>query len=364
MSVYTSGGAGSEVAARRPFGPEERSQMAHPFSPRAQGLYDPRFEHDACGVGFVVDVARAPVARHRRPGAAGAAQPRAPRRLRLREEHRRRRRHPRADAPRLPRRRVRRGGHHAARAGELRRRHGLPADATPASRRRCEEIVERTAAEEGLRLPRLARRPDRQRPARRHRARRRSRSSARCSSPAPTPIEDDLAFERKLYVAAPPGRERGARLRRPAARALFYVPSLSHRTIVYKGMLDRPPAADLLPGPRRPARRVAPWPWSTRASRTNTFPNWARAHPYRYICHNGEINTLRGNVNWMHARESLFESTLFGDDLRKILPGHRHRRQRLGDVRQRPRAARPRRPVAAARDDDDDPGAVEPGTSR
>jgi glutamate synthase (ferredoxin) len=53
---------------------------------------------------------------------------------------------------------------------------------------------------------------------------------------------------------------------------------------------------------------------------TNTFPNWARAHPYRYLSHNGEINTLRGNINWMHARESLFESDLFGEDLRKALP--------------------------------------------
>ena len=53
---------------------------------------------------------------------------------------------------------------------------------------------------------------------------------------------------------------------------------------------------------------------------TNTFPTWDRAHPYRYLAHNGEINTLRGNINWMHAREALFESDLFGDDIKKILP--------------------------------------------
>ena len=53
---------------------------------------------------------------------------------------------------------------------------------------------------------------------------------------------------------------------------------------------------------------------------TNTFPSWARAHPYRYISHNGEINTLRGNVNWLHARQSMFKSSLFGDDLTKVLP--------------------------------------------
>ena len=53
---------------------------------------------------------------------------------------------------------------------------------------------------------------------------------------------------------------------------------------------------------------------------TNTFPSWARAHPYRYLAHNGEINTLRGNVNWMTARESMFASELFGDDIKKLLP--------------------------------------------
>src|SRR5205823_5560492 len=53
---------------------------------------------------------------------------------------------------------------------------------------------------------------------------------------------------------------------------------------------------------------------------TNTFPSWDRAHPYRYISHNGEINTLRGNINWMHARQAMFESELFGEDVKKLLP--------------------------------------------
>src|SRR3989449_352273 len=52
---------------------------------------------------------------------------------------------------------------------------------------------------------------------------------------------------------------------------------------------------------------------------TNTFPSWGRAHPYRYISHNGEINTLRGNINWMHARQSMMRSKLFDKDLLKIL---------------------------------------------
>ena len=58
---------------------------------------------------------------------------------------------------------------------------------------------------------------------------------------------------------------------------------------------------------------------------TNTFPSWPLAHPYRYIAHNGEINTLRGNINWMRAREALCRSELLGDDLRKVLPGHARR---------------------------------------
>jgi glutamate synthase domain-containing protein 1 len=53
---------------------------------------------------------------------------------------------------------------------------------------------------------------------------------------------------------------------------------------------------------------------------TNTFPSWDRAHPYRYVAHNGEINTLRGNVNWMHARESMFASPRFGEDMEKLFP--------------------------------------------
>src|SRR2546422_11655632 len=56
---------------------------------------------------------------------------------------------------------------------------------------------------------------------------------------------------------------------------------------------------------------------------TNTFPSWPLAHPYRYIAHNGEINTLRGNINWMRAREALCRSDVLGDDLRKVLPATR-----------------------------------------
>ena len=66
---------------------------------------------------------------------------------------------------------------------------------------------------------------------------------------------------------------------------------------------------------------------------TNTFPTWQLAHPFRYIAHNGEINTLKGNVNWMHARQSVLASPLFGDDMQEAVSDHCTRRQRFGELR-------------------------------
>ena len=100
---------------------------------------------------------------------------------------------------------------------------------------------------------------------------------------------------------------------------MFYVPSLSARTLIYKGMLTAAQLADYFPDLSDPDMESALALVHQRFS-TNTFPNWARAHPYRFVAHNGEINTLRGNINWMHARQSLFASALFGDDLPKLRP--------------------------------------------
>ena len=102
-------------------------------------------------------------------------------------------------------------------------------------------------------------------------------------------------------------------------RALFYIPSLSSRTIVYKGMLNADQLGPMFPDLRDPDFESALALVHQRFS-TNTFPSWPLAHPYRYIAHNGEINTLRGNVNWIRARESQLASELFGDDLAKVLP--------------------------------------------
>ena len=97
------------------------------------------------------------------------------------------------------------------------------------------------------------------------------------------------------------------------------IPSCSARTVVYKGMLTAPQLPGFYPDLRDPRTESALALVHSRYS-TNTFPSWELAHPYRLIAHNGEINTLRGNVNWMRARESQLASELFGDDLRRMLP--------------------------------------------
>ena len=129
---------------------------------------------------------------------------------------------------------------------------------------------------------------------------------------------DELAFERKLYVI----RKRAYNEIRASTidgAEFWYVSSLSHKTFVYKGMLLTEQLAKYYLDLQNPALETALALVHSRFS-TNTFPSWDRAHPYRYMAHNGEINTLRGNINWMHARQALFESELFGDDIKKILP--------------------------------------------
>src|SRR5581483_9627995 len=124
-------------------------------------------------------------------------------------------------------------------------------------------------------------------------------------------VADPLALERKLYVIR--------RVAEQAAGADLVVPSFSARTLVYKGMLTAPQLARYFPDLRDPRFESALALVHSRFS-TNTLPSWELAHPYRMLAHNGEINTLRGNVNWMRARESQLASELFGDDLPKVLP--------------------------------------------
>ncbi|MFN4088304.1 MAG: glutamate synthase large subunit [Alphaproteobacteria bacterium] len=131
-----------------------------------------------------------------------------------------------------------------------------------------------------------------------------------------TPDQD--TFERKLYVIRKLAANAVRADRRPGIDD-FYVPSLSSRTIVYKGMLLAAQVGayylDLQDERMDSALALVHQRFST-----NTFPSWRLAHPFRMVCHNGEINTLRGNVNWMAARRHSMRSKLFGEDLDKLWP--------------------------------------------
>ena len=118
--------------------------------------------------------------------------------------------------------------------------------------------------------------------------------------------EDQL--ERKLYVVRKRAENEVAASDIPD-KDFFYVPSLSCRTIVYKGLLLAPQIAKFYEELSDPDVMSALCLVHQRFS-TNTFPSWQLAHPYRYIAHNGEINTLKGNVNWMYARQSILASPL------------------------------------------------------
>jgi len=284
---------------------------------RAQGLYDPRFEHDACGIGFVVHV-------HGRPSNQILRQA-----LTVLEnlDHRGARG---AEANtgdgagiliQVPHRFLQmvctRDGLDLPPAGE----YGagmlfLPRD--PELRATCRRRFAAIAAGEGAPVLGWRRVPTDNGGL---------GDTALAGEPAvyqvfvgrPPGLETAEAFERRLYVLR---RKAERTLRTPGrigGRDTFYVASLSHRTLVYKGMLTARQLRGYYPDLSDPAVETALALVHSRFS-TNTFPSWERAHPNRYLIHNGEINTLRGNVNWMRAREALFSSDLFGESLPKVLP--------------------------------------------
>jgi glutamate synthase domain-containing protein 2/glutamate synthase domain-containing protein 1/glutamate synthase domain-containing protein 3 len=131
-------------------------------------------------------------------------------------------------------------------------------------------------------------------------------------------INEPEHFERKLFVI----RKVIEKLVRDAGlsqASYFHIPSLSGRTLVYKGMLLADQIQAFYPDLVDPAMTSALALVHQRYS-TNTFPTWDLAHPFRYLCHNGEINTLRGNVNWLNARQNLFSSDEFARDMAKLFP--------------------------------------------
>lgn len=131
-------------------------------------------------------------------------------------------------------------------------------------------------------------------------------------------VEQGLPFERKLYIVRRLATHR-IRYSGSDEEALFYISSLSSRTMTYKGMLTTEQLEAYFPDLSNEAMDSALALTHSRFS-TNTFPSWPRAQPFRYLCHNGEINTIRGNENALHARQMQLASEVFGKDLKKILP--------------------------------------------
>lgn len=131
-------------------------------------------------------------------------------------------------------------------------------------------------------------------------------------------IHDSLSFERKLYIIRKriENTVRSANLQQGS---FFYITNLSSRTLSYKGLLMPVQLENYFSDLKSELLKSALCLVHSRYS-TNTFPTWDLAQPFRFLAHNGEINTLRGNINWMQAREGLLQSRFFGQDIKKIRP--------------------------------------------
>ena len=286
--------------------------MSHPVLPQGQGLYAPEQEHDACGVGFIAHI-RGQRSHHiveqglqilknlSHRGATGAdklAGDGAGVLIQIPDKFLRR------ELGKLnielpP------AGHYAV--GML----FLPRSAQ--ARTACEEIIAAVIREEGQQLLGWRDVPT---------------NNARLGKgvQAVEPLVRQVfigrgdcaldAFERKLFVIRKVIEQR---VRQALRDSTFYIPSLSSRTVVYKGMLLADQVGEYYLDLQDPLLDSALALVHQRFS-TNTFPTWDLAHPFRMIAHNGEINTLRGNVNWMAARRHSMSSELLGADLDKIWP--------------------------------------------
>jgi glutamate synthase (NADPH) large chain len=283
--------------------------------PPAQGLYDPACEHDACGIGFVASIRGEKSHRiieqgiqvlvnltHR--GACGCDPEtgdgagvliQIPHEFFARESE--------ALGFSLPAR-----GEYGV--GMI----FLPVEKQP--RLSCEGVLERVVREEGVSVLGW-----RDTPVNGDAIGRLARNSQpyiqQIFLRRPAELDED-AFERKLYLIRKRA-EREIAESRIEDKEFFYIPSLSARTIVYKGLLLAPQIAHFYQELSDPDAASALCLVHQRFS-TNTFPSWKLAHPYRYVAHNGEINTLKGNVAWMHARQSILASPLFGPDIGKLFP--------------------------------------------
>jgi len=134
----------------------------------------------------------------------------------------------------------------------------------------------------------------------------------------PEGIKTEIEFERKLYLVRKHAESevRGSSLKQ---KTFFYITNLSCRTMIYKGLLMPEQLDEFFLDLKNPRMRSAFSLVHSRYS-TNTFPTWDLAQPFRFLAHNGEINTLRGNINWMRARQGLFETEIFEKHLKEIFP--------------------------------------------
>ncbi len=285
--------------------------------PAKQGLYDPQFEHEACGVGFVVNI----------KGRKSYGIIQQALQILLNLDHR--------GACGCEANTGDGAGiliqppHKFLKVAAKEARISLPAPGEyavgmvflppePAERAECEKIFVQIAEEEGQKFlgwrtvptsnASLGETAKRGEPFMRQAFLGRNKKLA-----------DDMAFERKLYVIRKRAENAIRYSGKVAGGEYFYISSLSYKTLIYKGMLLTTQLREYYPDLMHPAMESPLALVHSRFS-TNTFPSWNRAHPYRYMAHNGEINTLRGNINWMHAREAMFDSDLFGDDLKKVMP--------------------------------------------
>lgn len=285
--------------------------MIRTAMPPKRGLYDPSLEHDACGIGFVVDLKK-PASHdilvkanevlchltHR--GATGADEETGDGAGLLIQT-----------PDKFLRKVADESGFALPALGEY--ASALVFLATEAAERKRQiEILEEVVAAEGQRLlgwRTVPTDPDKIGPI------------ARTGMPAIEQVFigaadglDQAAFERKLYVI-----RRLVEKRIDALETAFHIVSLSSKTFLYKGMFlaHQTPAffPDLQDEDMETRLAVIHQRYST-----NTFPTWDLAQPFRYLAHNGEINTIRGNQNWMNAREGTLRSALFGDDLQKLFP--------------------------------------------
>jgi glutamate synthase domain-containing protein 2/glutamate synthase domain-containing protein 1/glutamate synthase domain-containing protein 3 len=283
---------------------------------RTQGLYDPAFEHDSCGVGFVCDIkgqkSNAIVKQgievlyrlaHR--GAVGADPKTGDGAgILIQTPHDFFKKESRAMKIPLP-------DYGKYGVGLI----FLPQDKK--ERARCKEIFEETVKQEGQEILGWRKVPIDDSGI---------GESARRTQPVfeqvfigrNKDIEDELVFERKLYVIRR-RVENAVSESGISQKSYFYITNISLRTLIYKGLLMPEQIDKFFIDLKNEELKSSLCLVHSRYS-TNTFPSWDLAQPFRFLAHNGEINTLRGNINWVKARERLLSSELFGKDIEKLKP--------------------------------------------